>query len=427
MGNLLFARGSVRDELSDRDLEEGLFAALDRVGPRKKVLVIPPDLTRSHSRAGALTRSAYRYFGPQLAAVLPAVGTHFPMTAGEIESMFPGVPVGLFREHDWRGGIATLGHVPAEFVRAVSEGAVDYSWPAEVDRLIVQGGFDLILSIGQVVPHEVAGMANYTKNIFVGTGGKDGINRSHYIGAAYGMERVMGRTDNPVRRVLNYAAEHFAADLPIVYAHTVIATSPDGSLATRGLFVGDDHECFLRAAELSQKVNITLLDKPLPKVVVYLDPAEYRSTWLGNKSIYRTRMAIADGGQLIVLAPGVREFGEDRVIDALIRRYGYVGRDRVSVLVKEREDLASNLGAAAHLIHGSADGRFTVTYCPGGLTKEQIEAVGFAHADPGEMMKRYDPARLRDGVNVMPGGEEIFFIRNPGLGLWAHRDKFEAA
>jgi nickel-dependent lactate racemase len=354
------------------------------------------------------------------------VGTHFPMTAGEIETMFPGVPVDLFREHDWRGGIATLGTVPAEFVRAVSNGAVDYSWPAEVDRLIVQGGFDLILSVGQVVPHEVAGMANYTKNVFVGTGGKEGINRSHYLGAAYGMERVMGRTDNPVRRVLSYAAEHFAAGLPIVYAHTVIATAPDGSLATRGLFVGDDHECFLRAAELSQKVNITLLDQPLRKVVVYLDPAEFRSTWLGNKSIYRTRMAIADGGQLIVLAPGVREFGEDRIIDALVRRYGYVGRERVAALIKEHEDLANNLGAAAHLIHGSSEGRFSVIYCPGGLTREQIEGVGFGFADVGEMLKTYDPARLRDGVNAMPGGEEIFFIRNPGLGLWAHKAKFES-
>jgi nickel-dependent lactate racemase len=426
MGSLLFARGGVREKLADRDLEEGLFAALDRLGSRKKVLVVPPDLTRSHSRAGALTRSAYRYFGTRLAAVLPAVGTHFPMTAGEIETMFPGVPVGLFREHDWRGGIATLGTVPAEFVRAVSEGAVDYSWPAEVDRLIVQGGFDLILSIGQVVPHEVAGMANYTKNIFVGTGGREGINRSHFLGAAYGMERVMGRTDNPVRRVLNFAAEHFAADLPIVYAHTVVATSPDGSLVTRGLFVGDDQECFLRAAELSQKVNITLLDKPLGKVVVYLDPTEFRSTWLGNKSIYRTRMAIADGGELVVLAPGVREFGEDRVIDALVRRYGYVGRDRVARLVKDHEDLASNLSAAAHLIHGSTDGRFAVTYCPGGLTKEQIEGVGFSYGDAGEMLKRYDPARLQSGVNVMPGGEEIFFIPNPAIGLWADRARFES-
>jgi nickel-dependent lactate racemase len=426
MSHLFFSRGGPKEELSDQELEQGLFTALERLGSRNKVLVIPPDLTRSHSRAGALTRAAYRYYGSRLAAVLPAVGTHVPMTAGEIETMFPGVPVALFRDHDWRGGVTTLGTVPAEFVRAVSEGIVDYPWPAEVDRLIVQGAFDLILSVGQIVPHEVAGMANYTKNVFVGTGGKDGINRSHYLGAMYGMERIMGRTDNPVRRVLNYAAEHFGADLPIVYAHTVISPTADGSLATRGLYVGDDQECFLRPAELSQKVNITLLDKPLGKVVVYLDPAEFRTTWVGNKSIYRTRMALADGGELIVLAPGVKEFGEDRVIDVLIRRYGYVGRDKIAALVAEREDLASNLSAAAHLIHGSSEGRFTVTYCPGGLTKEQVEGVGFGYADLGAMVAKYDPKRLKPGVNTV-GGEEIFFIPNPALGLWADRSKFESA
>lgn len=92
---------------------------------------------------------------------------------------------------------------------------------------------------------------------------------------------------------------------------------------TRGVFIGDDEECFLKAAELSLEVNFELLDAPLDKVVVYLDPEEFKSTWLGNKSIYRTRMAIADDGELIVLAPGVARFGEDKRIDELIRKYGY--------------------------------------------------------------------------------------------------------
>ncbi len=123
--------------------------------------------------------------------------------------------------------------------------------------------------------------------------------------------------------------EHFASDLPIVYVHTVVGRNADGKLEVRGLFVGDDRECFERAAELSLKVNFRMLDQPLKKVVVYLDPAEFKSTWLGNKSVYRTRMAIADGGELIVLAPGVREFGEDAEIDRLIRKYGYVGTPAV--------------------------------------------------------------------------------------------------
>ncbi|MDI9431557.1 MAG: lactate racemase domain-containing protein, partial [Planctomycetota bacterium] len=262
---LYYRRGSENDHLSGEDLRQGLCEALDKLGRRRKVLALPPDITRFYSRAGELTRYAWQYYGRTLTDILPAVGTHFAMTEAEIRRMFGDVPVALFREHDWRGGLATLGEVPGEFVKEVSEGKLDFSWPAQVDKLLVEGGFDLILSIGQVVPHEVVGMANYNKNVFVGTGGVEGINKSHYLGAVYGMERMMGRADTPVRRVLNYASDHFGRNLPVVYVHTVVAPSDNG-LVTRGLFVGDDIECFHLAAELSLKVNFQMLDEPLPKV-----------------------------------------------------------------------------------------------------------------------------------------------------------------
>jgi len=420
---LYFSRGSESDRLSADDLKHALYEALDKLGARQKVLALPPDITRFYSRAGELTRYAWQYYGDTLTDILPAVGTHFTMTEAEIRRMFGDVPVDLFREHDWRGGLATLGEVPSEFIKEVSEGKLEFSWPAQVDKLLVEGGFDLILSIGQVVPHEVVGMANYNKNVFVGTGGVDGINKSHYLGAVYGMERMMGRADTPVRRVLNYASDHFGQNLPVVYVHTVVGPSEDG-LVTRGLFIGDDIECFNRAAELSLKVNFQMLDEPLQKAVVYLEPEEFKSTWLGNKSIYRTRMAMADGGELIVLAPGLREFGEDKQIDALIRKYGYVGTDKVLQLVEENEDLRANLSAAAHLIHGSSEGRFMVTYCPGHLTKEQIESVNFEYADLAAMMAKYDPKKLKDGFNTV-AGEEIFYISNPGLGLWSTKTRFQ--
>jgi nickel-dependent lactate racemase len=421
---LYYERGSAKDVLTDRDLEEGLIAALKRIGKRNKVLAVPPDHTRSHSRAGNLTRWAWKHYGDALTDILPAIGTHSAMTPAQLRAMFGEVPQGLFRVHNWRDGITTLGEVPADYVREVSGNAADFSWPAQVDNLLAHGGHDLILSIGQVVPHEVVGMANYNKNIFVGTGGADGINKSHFIGAAYGMERMMGRADTPVRRILNYASEHFAKSLPIVYVHTVVGRDSDGALKTRGLFVGDDEACFTRAAALSLQVNFEMLEKPQHKVVVYLDPHEFKSTWLGNKSIYRTRMAIADGGELVVLAPGVREFGEDPEIDRLIRRYGYVGTPKVLQAVRENADLKQNLSAAAHLIHGSSEGRFKVTYCTVHLTQAEVEGVGFRFADLATMQKRYDPTRLRDGVNRMPDGEEVFFISNPAIGLWAHRDRF---
>jgi nickel-dependent lactate racemase len=427
---LYYETGSTKLELTSEDLKKSLFEALEKMGKKHKVLAIPPDYTRLPSRAGELTEYAWQFYGDAMTDVLPALGTHSPMTPHQIEHMFGTLPASLIREHDWRNDVVTLGQVPAEFVKEVSEGAVEFSWPAQVNKLLIDGKFDLILSIGQVVPHEVVGMANYNKNIFVGTGGSEGINKSHFVGAAYGMERMMGHADTPVRRIFNYASDHFAGHLPIVYVQTVVGLDKtDGKVKCRGLFVGDDYSVFDKAAKLALEVNFDLLDRPLKKVVVYLDPTEFKSTWLGNKSIYRTRMAIDDGGELIVIAPALKEFGEDKEIDRLIRKYGYFGTPKSLKACDENEELRRNLGAAAHLIHGSSEGRFSVTYCPGkgaeNLTQAEIESVGFAYADIDEVTARYNPEVLKDGFNIMPDGEEIFYISNPALGLWAYRERFK--
>ncbi|MBN1118976.1 MAG: DUF2088 domain-containing protein [Bacteroidales bacterium] len=421
---IYFKHGSENTSMTPQELKEGLFEALKKLGERKNVLVIPPDYTRYHSRAGELTTYAYAYYGDKLKDILPALGTHFAMSDEEISHMFPGVPKSLFRVHDWRNDVVTVGRVPGTYVAELTNGALDYDWPAQLNKLVYSGGHDLILSVGQVVPHEVIGMANYNKNLFVGTGGAEGINKSHFVGAVYGMERVMGRAENPVRSLLNFASDNFIKNLPVVYVHTVVGRNPDGKLAVKGLFIGDDIEVFTLAAELSLKVNFTMLNNPIKKAVVYLDPSEFKSTWLGNKSVYRTRMALAHGAELIVLAPGLREFGEDPEIDKLIRKYGYRGTPETLKLLKENQDLADNLSAAAHLIHGSSEGRFSITYCPGKLTKEQIEGVNFKHADVDTMLKKYNPEELRDGYNTMPDGEEIFYISNPAIGLWATKDRF---
>jgi len=419
--SLYCADGGVESDLFPQ-LQKLLIESLAKLGKRERVLVVPPDYSRLHSRAGDLTRCAWEYYGDRLQAVLPALGTHAAMQPEQITRMFGAMPQKLFRVHDWRTGVETLGEVPAEFIHKQSEGRLNYTWPAQVNRLVTQGGFDLILSIGQVVPHEVIGMANYNKNILVGAGGRESINRSHYLGAVYGMERIMGRAENPVRNALNYAADRFLRHLPIVYVLTVIGRAADGQLAVRGLFIGDDAECFHRAAELSLKVNFEILDAPIRKAVVYLDPQEFHSTWLGNKAIYRTRMALADGAELIILGPGVRKFGEDPAIDALIRKYGYCGTAATLAAVNTNADLASDLGAAAHLIHGSSEGRFTIRWCPGHLSKKEIEAVGFEFGDLKTMLSRYDSQTLRHGYNRIDG-EDVFFIPSPGLGLWAYRNQ----
>ena len=423
---LYYARGSKQDNITPEEAREALYGVFRTLGPKNRVLALPPDFTRFNSYAGPLTEMADSYYGDALTDVMPALGTHSPMTDAQIATMFGSVPRSKFRVHDWRHDVVTVGEVPASYVREVSEGRVDYAWPAQVNKLLLDPSFDLILSIGQVVPHEVIGMANYTKNIFVGVGGSEGINKSHYIGATYGMERIMGRAHSPVRDVMEYARVNFIPQLPIVYVQTVLAKDPDtGNMALKGLFIGDDFECFRLASELSLETNFIMVEKPLRKCIVWLDPEEFKSTWLGNKSVYRTRMALADGADLIVLAPALKEFGEDPAIDALIRKYGYKGTPHTLEATRANRDLQDNLGASAHLIHGSSEGRFRITYCPGpDMSREEIEGVGFEYAPIGEMMERYNVASLKDGWNTV-GGEEIYYISNPALGLWAHPDRFK--
>ena len=234
----------------------------------------------------------------------------------------------------------------------------------------------------------------------------------------------MGKDHTPVRKAFDYALEHFAGKLPIVFALTV-TTAPEGKICTHGLFVGDERKVLERAVILAQKWNIDFLDRPIPKCVVYLEPSEFRSTWLGNKAIYRTRMAIADGGELVVLAPGVSKFGEDEVCDEIIRKYGYCGRINILNLYRKNQDLKENMGTAAHLIHGSSDGRFSITYAVKNITAEEIEQVGFQTADYDQMIQIYDPGKLKYGWNTMPDGEEIYYIPNPALGLWIDRNRFQ--
>lgn len=421
---MYFQAGSTDTALTDDDLADALRTTLTALGTRARVLAIPPDFTRYPSQAGKLTCLLYEQLGDRLTDVMPALGTHDPIEDWQRERMFPGIPAALFRKHDWRRDVVTIGEVPAEFVSDVTEGIWQKAWPAQLNKLVWQGQHDLIVSIGQVVPHEVIGMANYNKNLFVGTGGSQGINESHFIGAAYGMERIMGRANTPLRKILNEAERLYCQHLPILYVQTVVGLDAQGQLAVRGLFIGDDPECFEAASDLALKVNFTVMDEQPSRIVAFLDPEEFHSTWLGNKAVYRTRMLIADDGELIVLAPAVKTFGEDRTIDQLIRKYGYRTTSEVMSFVEQQQDLQENLSAAAHLIHGSSDGRFRITYCPGHLTREEVEGVGYQYGDLETMLAKYDPQKLSDGWNEVDG-ERIYFVRNPALGLWAARGRLQ--
>lgn len=409
--------------ISDQELRESLQQMLSG-RTLNKVLLLPPDLTRLHSGAGRITQLLYQMLSPDCQVdIMPALGTHDAMTEDECRRFFgPDIPWSAFIAHRWKTDVVKIGEVPADFIRDASEGRLADALQIEINRRLLDPQYDLILSIGQVVPHEVVGMANYSKNILVGCGGRTAINQSHFLGAVYGLERLMGRDHSPVRQVFDYAEEHFLSRLPLEYILTV-TTVQDETIHLEGLYIGRERRLFELAVKLSQARNFIQLDHAPKKMVVYLDEREFRSTWLGNKAVYRTRMAIADGGELLILAPGVRKFGEDPEIDILLRRYGYVGRDQILSLYQEHDDLRANPSAAAHLIHGSSDGRFTITYAVRHLSRDDIEQAGYRYASLDDMLKRYNPEQLKPGINLMPDGEEIYYIHNPAVGLWASRDR----
>ncbi len=419
-------KATVEGSLPESEIKKAVEQSVSALGYKPgRVLLIPPDITRMHSGTGKITAMYYELLkGTCKVDILPALGTHDPMTDEEIRGMFgDGIPLDCFIPHSWKNDVVTIGQVPAEFISEVSEGLVSEPMDVEINKRIADGRYDLIISLGQVVPHEVIGMANYTKNILVGCGGSGIINKSHMLGAVYGMEKIMGKDHSPVRKVFDYAEENFLGDVPLMYVLTV-TTCRGSQINMHGLFIGRDRALFEEAVSLSRQKNLTFLDNPLDKVVVYLAPGEFKSTWLGNKAVYRTRMAISDGGELLVLAPGVRKFGEDAVNDRLIRKYGYVGRVKVLELTRQNEDLKNNLSVAAHLMHGSSDGRFTITYGARMLTPGEVEGVGFRYMPYEQAASRYNPERLHEGFNTMEDGERIYYISNPALGLWADRSRF---
>ncbi len=419
----LYARGE--GGLAEAEVRRALERALEG-GALRRVLLLPPDHTRLHSGAGSIVRMLWEMLAPACEVdVMPALGTHVPMTEREWREMYAPAPYERMIVHDWRADTVRLGEVPAAFVREISEGRMDEAVPVEVNRRLLEAKYDLILSIGQVVPHEVVGMANGNKNLFVGCGGAGMINASHMLGALYGLERIMGRARTPVRALFDWAEDRFLRGAPVAYIQTV-ATAPDGEVRLHGVFGGSGREPFARAAELARAKNVTFVERPLQRAVVWLDGGEFRSTWLGNKAVYRTRMAMADGGELVILAPGVERFGEDAAIDELIRGCGYRGREAVLARMREDAGLRANRSAAAHLIHGSSEGRFRITYCTRRLTGEEVRGAGYGHLPFDEAVRRFDPARLAPGPNDLPDGP-AFFIPNPALGLWSTRDRFFAS
>ena len=387
-------------------------------------MLLPPDLTRAHSGAGWLTETLYRLLPSSCDThVIPTLGQHLPHSESENRAMFGSIPEQRIHAHDWRNGVTRLGVIPAERVAESTLGRANWEIPIDINSMTVDQDWDLIVNIGHVVPHEVLGFANHNKNYFIGLGGKETICASHMAAAVYGIENNLGCLVTPLRACYNWAEQQFLGHLPDVYLQLVMDRDPAGQLVHSGVYGGDDLETYLMAARRSRAQNITLFEKPVQKLVAVMQADEFRATWVANKAVYRTRMAMADGGELLILAPGVQRFGEQPEVDKLIRRYGYCGTEQALLQYRRNSDLQGLAHGTAHLMHSSSEGRFTIRYAPGKLTRREIESVNYAYADLDAAWRRYDPARLRDGWNTLPDGEEVYFINTPSAGLWATRQK----
>ena len=415
-----------RQGIHKAQLVQALTEGMDSIaGDARKMLLVPPDITRLHSGAGMVAQYLWYHGKARVSAVLPALGTHGVMTETEYRTMFGDMPLSLLRNHNWRRDLVHIGTIDSSVVNELSEGLLQTSLPIWINRLLTDGTYDRIISIGQVAPHEVVGMSNHVKNLLVGTGGKEIIEQTHWLSAVYGMEKIMGHTDTPVRCLLNTAWNSYARSIPVVYVLMVLKQpsfqyarhTDDDSLDICGLFMGDDIQCFIEAAALSAEMNIYSLPAPLETAVVMLEENQYHSTWIGNKAIYRLRLAMADGGKLFILAPGLRRFGEDTVHDALIRRFGYRPREEIMAMVDTHEELANELTAAAHLVHGSVNQRFEIIYCTQHMSKEVMQSVGYNHEPFQKTAVRYNPRTLQEGMNTV-GGKDVFFVSNPARGLW---------
>ena len=400
--------------------------ARDRIcATPKKVLLLPPDITRAHSGAGWITEEFYKIFSQEADVhVIPTLGQHLPHTPDQNRWMFGSIPEEKIHAHNWRGGVKQIGEIPATFVKEISKGKADWAIPVSLNKMLLEEKWDLIINVGHIVPHEVLGFANHNKNYFIGLGGKPMICASHMMAACCGIENNLGCLTTPLRQCYNKAQDDYLSDLPDFFFEVVMAYDDKGILGHTGVYVGSEVDTYLTAAQASKKQNITIVP-PLKKVIAVMQGDEFYSTWVANKAIYRTRMAMADGGELLIIAPGLKRFGEQEDVDALIRKYGYSGTEKVMKLWKTEPILQDLTHGTAHLIHGSSEGRFKITYAPGHLTKEEINSVNFEYADLNETLKRYDPAKMKNGFNTMPDGEEVYYISTPSAGLWSTAKKLE--
>src|SRR5207253_9929443 len=240
------------------------------------VLLLPPDITRMHSGSGWITECFYKRLKDEADIhVIPTLGQHEPHTREQNAQMFGSIPHERIHPHDWRGGCTYLGDVPADYVKEATGGCADWKFPVWLNSMLMSEPWDFVINIGHVVPHEVLGFANHNKNYFIGLGGKELICAAHMAAATYGIENNLGKLITPLRSCFNWAENRFLRHLPDVYFQVVMKRDTQNRLVTSGVYAGDDLETYLMAAKASGKESITVVDRPISKIVALMQGEEF--------------------------------------------------------------------------------------------------------------------------------------------------------
>jgi nickel-dependent lactate racemase len=406
--------------LSELDVREVVIQALEKADLRgRRVLVIIPDGTRT-APIPLFFRVFHEALRGKVAALdyLVALGTHPPMTDGALRRL-----VGITDEeqrttysdvqllnHRWDqpGALVTAGTIPASEVGALSNGLLVRDLPVTLNRKIFD--YDQLIVCGPVFPHEVVGFSGGNKYFFPGISGPEVINFTHWLGALITSYEMIGTKHTPVRSVINRAASFI--DLPKLCFGLVVT---HGGLA--GVFAGSPEDAWAQAADLSSRLHITHVDKPVQRVLSIM-PEMYDDLWTGAKGMYKMEPAVADGGEVVIYAPHITEISyvHGQVIDQI----GYHVRDYFVTQWDRFKDYP--WGVLAHSTHlrgiGSYDvkggierPRIHVTLATG-IPRERCERVNLGYLDPDTIDVSEWEGREDEGVLVVPkAGEMLYRLR----------------
>jgi len=405
--------------LSDAEVRDWLERSIPPADFRgKRVLVIVPDPTRTaplpllldgvRSRLSKVARSL---------DVLIALGTHPPLDDAQIGRL---LGIDVSREarssgmrvfnHEWNRdqALCQLGVLSAAETREISGGLLSLDVPVRINARIRD--YDLLLVLGPVFPHEVVGFSGGNKYFFPGISGPELLNFFHWLGALITNEKIIGVANTPVRRIVDRAATM----IPVERRCVAFVVAPDARL--HGLFYGSPETAWSQAAELSSRVHIKRVPRPF-RQVLSCAPAMYDELWVAGKCMYKLEPVVADGGELIIYAPHLKEISATH--GPLIEQVGYHVRDYFTRQWDRFKEVP--WGVLAHSTHVRGTGTFAdgierprvqVTLATG-LSPDVCRRINLGYRDPASIdVESFAGCEAEGILLVRKAGEQLYRLEN---------------